>query len=151
MQISGRSSLPELCREAHPETALLQFVCCALRSTEQSALERRKGRKGAEKRGGRGVASKGGKTERRMREYRSGLKKTKTFRSIYIFSRAGLATQMALCPFLCCCSMCRQLSNKTCDTDRLLAPTFKTKKPSKESSSESCRECSPRIARSFSH
>ena len=35
-QISGRIFLPELCGEVHPETAPLQALCCALRSTEQS-------------------------------------------------------------------------------------------------------------------
>ena len=47
--------------EVHPETAPLQPVCCALRTTKQSALRGGgEGRKGAEKRGGRGVASEGG-------------------------------------------------------------------------------------------
>ena len=62
-QISGRKFLPELCGEAHPETAPFQALCCDPCSTEQSTFRRgEKGknvpRKGAG--GGRGVASKKG-------------------------------------------------------------------------------------------
>ena len=39
--ISGRNFLPELCGEVHPETAPLQALCCALRSTEQSTFRGR--------------------------------------------------------------------------------------------------------------
>ena len=46
-------------------------MCCALRSTEQSTFRGEKGRKSAEKMRGRGVASKGGKKEKRTRENRS--------------------------------------------------------------------------------
>ena len=37
-QISGRNFLPEICGEVHPETALLQTLCYALCSTEQSTF-----------------------------------------------------------------------------------------------------------------
>ena len=76
-QISGRDFLPELFGEVHFETAPLQALCCALCSTERSTFRRRKfsrgrkGWKGAEKRGGRGVASKRGKKEKRTHEDRS--------------------------------------------------------------------------------
>ena len=67
-QISGRNFLPELCGEVHPETAPLQAVSCALCSTEQSTFRGgRKRPKGAEKRGGTGVANKGGKKEKRKK------------------------------------------------------------------------------------
>ena len=54
-------SFPNFFGEVHPETAPLQALCSALCSTEQRG---RKGWKGAEKRGGRGVASKGSKKEK---------------------------------------------------------------------------------------
>ena len=43
-QISGRNFLPELFGGAHPETASLQSLCCAICSTEQSTF--RGGEKG---------------------------------------------------------------------------------------------------------
>ena len=64
MQISGKI-LAELRGEVHPKIALLQALCCAPRSTEQSTFEGGQGQKGAdEKRGGRGVASKGAKRKK---------------------------------------------------------------------------------------
>ena len=64
-QISGRNFLPELCGEVFPKAAPLQAPCCAPCSTEQSTFQGgRKVREGAERRGGRGVASKGGKKEK---------------------------------------------------------------------------------------
>ena len=61
-----------LCGEVHPETAPFQALCCAPCSTEQSTFRRGKeGQKGAEKRRGRGVASKGGKRKReRLKQVR---------------------------------------------------------------------------------
>ena len=38
MEISGRNFLPELCGGAHPETAPLQALCCALHSSEESTF-----------------------------------------------------------------------------------------------------------------
>ena len=43
-QISGRNFLPELCGQVHPQTAPLQAVCCAPRSTEQSTSRGREKR-----------------------------------------------------------------------------------------------------------
>ena len=64
--------LPENCGEVHPETVPFQSLCCAPCSTEQSTFRRGgEGRKGAEKRRGRGVASKGGNQEKRTRENKS--------------------------------------------------------------------------------
>ena len=57
--------LVELCGEINPETAPLQAVRCALPSTEQTTF--RGGEKGQEG-GGRGVASKAVKKEKRTRE-----------------------------------------------------------------------------------
>ena len=63
-QISGRNFLPELCEEVHPETAPVQPLCCAPLPTEQSTFRGgEKSEKVAEKRGERGVASKGGKKQ----------------------------------------------------------------------------------------
>ena len=60
-QISGRNFLPELCGEVHPGSAPLRAsaLCPLLYRAEH--LRGRKGRKCAEKRGGREAASKGGK------------------------------------------------------------------------------------------
>ena len=66
MQISGRKFLPELCGEVHPKTASLQALCCAF-SLQNRALfeEQKKKAKACRERGGRGVAKKGGKKEKR--------------------------------------------------------------------------------------
>ena len=78
MQISGTNFLLELRGEVHPETAPLRAVCCDLRSPEQRALLKgRKGRKGAEKRGGRGVASKGGQEGKNTRKKKTSVKEFK--------------------------------------------------------------------------
>ena len=53
--------LPELCGEVDPETAPLRALSCALCSTEQRTFRGgERGRRGAERGVGRGVASKGG-------------------------------------------------------------------------------------------
>ena len=71
-QISGRNFLPELCGYVHAETVPLQALGCAPCSTEKSIFrEAEKGENGAEKRGGRGLASKGCEKEKRTCENRS--------------------------------------------------------------------------------
>ena len=70
-QISGRKFLPELCREAHPETAPFQALCCDPCSTEQSTFRRgEKGKMCLEKGRKRGGQQKGQKGKR-TRECRS--------------------------------------------------------------------------------
>ena len=63
----GRNFLPELCREVHHGTVPLcpssKTLCCAPCSTEQSLFKGER-RKGAEKRGRRGVDSKWGEKEK---------------------------------------------------------------------------------------
>ena len=63
-QISGRNFLPQICGEVHPETAS-SLLCPLLYRTEQHFARGGTGQKDAQKRIGRGVASKGGKKEKR--------------------------------------------------------------------------------------
>ena len=60
-QISGRNYLPDLCEKAHPENcpSPSSVMCTSLYRTEHFSRGRQ-GRQGAKKRGGTGVASKGG-------------------------------------------------------------------------------------------
>ena len=64
-QISGRNFLPKTCGDVHPETALLQALCGALRSTVQNRAE--KGTKALRRGDEEGWPAKGKKAKGRAK------------------------------------------------------------------------------------
>ena len=66
-------SFPNFVERCIPELPISKLWSVPFSLQNRALFEGKKGRKGAEKRGGRGVASKGGKKEKRTRENRSEL------------------------------------------------------------------------------
>ena len=77
-QISERNFLPEICAEGRTELPLSK-LCAVPPSLQSRALLPFGGRKCAEKTGGRGLASKGAKKEKRTRENSSELETCNPF------------------------------------------------------------------------